>query len=153
MKTPLEWNIFLPSFAHEFKNGLHCNRRAEPRMEVPQNSALEERLQQSRVFKRLALRKLRLRRLQEGQEQRDVYALIASEFMSLPSLDNVDRLSTVYGYSRVRRAISLLDNLVFEEFFYGKLYLYPLWIKQFTRLLDAARPRAIVKELLTSSDN
>jgi hypothetical protein len=42
---------------------------------------------------------------------------------------------------------------VFEEFFYGKLYLYPLWIKQFTRLLDAARPRAIVKELLTSSDN
>jgi hypothetical protein len=73
--------------------------------------------------------------------------------MSLPSLDNVDRLSTVYGYSRVRRAISLLDNLVFEEFFYGKLYLYPLWIKQFARLLDAARPRAIVRELLTSSDH
>ena len=152
MKTPLEWNIFLPSFAHEFKNGLHCNTQTEPRMEVPQNSALEERLQQSRVFKRLALRKLLLRRLQEGQEQRDVYALIASEFMSLPSLDNVDRLSTVYGYSRVRRAISLLDNLVFEEFFYGKLYLYPLWIKQFTRLLDAARPRAIVKELMSSQE-
>ena len=123
------------------------------RMERPQNTAVEERLEQSRVFKRLALRKLRLRKLQEGQEQRDVYATIVSEFMCLPSLDNVDRLSTVYGYSRVRRAISLLDNLVFEEFFYGKLYLYPLWIKQFTRLLDAAKPRAIVKELLTSSDN
>jgi len=128
------------------------NTKVEPRMESPENSALEERLKQSRVFKRLALRKLRLRRLQEGQEQRDVYATIASEFMSLPSLDNVDRLSTVYGYSRVRRAMSLLDNLVFEEFFYGKLYLYPLWIKQFTRLLDAARPRAIVKELMSSQE-
>ncbi len=117
------------------------------------NSSLDERLQQSRVFKRVALRKLQARRLQEGQEQRGVYETIASEFMGLPSLDNVDRLSTVYGYSRVRRAISLLDNLVFEEFFYGKLHVYPLWIKQFTRLLDAARPRAIVRELMTSSDN
>jgi hypothetical protein len=81
-----------------------------------------------------------------------VYENIASEFLSMPSLDNVDRLSTVHGYSKVRRVISILDNLVFEEFFYGKLHLYPLWIKQFTRLLDAARPRAIVKELLTSSD-
>jgi hypothetical protein len=116
-------------------------------------STLEERLDQSRAFRRLALRKLQQRRLQEGQEPREVYVTIASEFMGLPSLDNVDRLSTVYGYSRVRRAISLLDNLVFEEFFYGKLHFYPLWIKQFTRLLDAARPRALVKELLTSSDH
>lgn len=122
-------------------------------MNLLNNSTVEERLKQSRVFKRLALRKLQARRLQDGQEQREVYETIASEFMSLPSLDNVDRLSTVYGYSRVRRAISLLDNLVFEEFFYGQLHLYPLWIKQFTRLLDAARPRAIVKELMTSSDN
>lgn len=122
-------------------------------MDLSNNSALEERLKQSRLFKRLALRKLRQRKLQEGQESRDVYETISSEFLTMPSLDNVDRLSTVYGYSRVRRAISLLDNLVFEEFFYGKLYLYPLWIKQFTRLLDAARPRAIVKELLTSSDH
>jgi hypothetical protein len=121
-------------------------------MDLTKNSALDERLKQSRVFKRLALRKLQQRKLQEGQEQRDVYSTVASEFLSLPSLDNVDRLSTVYGYSRVRRAISLLDNLVFEEFFYGKLYLYPLWIKQFTRLLDAARPRAIVKELMSSQE-
>ena len=144
--------MFLPSFVHELKNGLHCNRKAEPRMESNQTSALDERWTQSRVFKRLALQKLRLRKLQEGQEQRDVYTTIAAEFMNLPSLDNVDRLSTLYGYSRVRRAISLLDNLVFEEFFYGKLYLYPLWIKQFTRLLDAARPRAIVKELMSSQE-
>jgi len=121
-------------------------------MDLTKNSDLDERLKQSRLFKRLALRKLQQRRLQEGQEQRDVYATVASEFLNLPSLDNVDRLSTVYGYSRVRRAISLLDNLVFEEFFYGKLYLYPLWIKQFTRLLDAARPRAIVKELMSSQE-
>jgi len=138
---------------HEFKNALRTHTRNEPRMNPSNNSTLEERLQQSRVFKRLALRKLQTRRLQEGQVQMGVYETIASEFMSLPSLDNVDRLSTVYGYSRVRRAMSLLDNLVFEEFFYGKLHLYPLWIKQFTRLLDAARPRAIVKELMTSSDN
>ena len=137
---------------HEFKNALRTHTGNESRMNSSNNSALEERLQQSRVFKRLALRKLQARRLQEGQVQMGVYETIASEFMSLPSLDNVDRLSTVYGYSRVRRAMSLLDNLVFEEFFYGKLHLYPLWIKQFTRLLDAARPRAIVKELMSSQE-
>jgi len=124
----------------------------EPCMDLSNNSVLEERLKQSRMFKRLALRKLRQRKLQEGQGSKEVYENIASEFLSMPSLDNVDRLSTVHGYSKVRRVISILDNLVFEEFFYGKLHLYPLWIKQFTRLLDAARPRAIVKELLTSSD-
>jgi len=122
------------------------------RMDFPKNSTVEERLKQSKLFKRLALRKLQLKKLQEGQDPREVYTTIADEFLSLPSLDNVDRLSTVYGYARVRKAISLLDNLVFEEFFYGKLYFYPLWIKQFTRLLDAARPRAIVKELLSASD-
>jgi hypothetical protein len=137
---------------HELKNALRTHTGSEPRMNSSNNSALEERLQQSRVFKRLALRKLQARRLQEGQVQMEVYETIASEFMSLPSLDNVDRLSTVYGYSRVRRAMSLLDNLVFEEFFYGKLHVYPLWIKQFTRLLDAARPRAIVKELMSSQE-
>ncbi len=137
---------------HEFKNASRTHTENEPRMNSSNNSALEERLQQSRVFKRLALRKLQTRRLQEGQVQMEVYETIASEFMSLPSLDNVDRLSTVYGYSRVRRAMSLLDNLVFEEFFYGKLHVYPLWIKRFTRLLDAARPRAIVKELMSSQE-
>ena len=122
-------------------------------MDLLNKSGLEERLEQSRVFRRLVLRKLGQRRLHEGEESKEVYETIASEFLAMPSLDNVDRLSTVYGYSRVRRAISLLDNLVFEEFFYGKLALYPLWIKQFTSLLDAARPRAIVKDLLTSSEH
>jgi len=122
-------------------------------MDFQKKSSLEERLKQSRAFKRLVLRRIGQRKLQEGEASNVLYETIASDFLDLPSLDNVDRLSTVYGYSRVRRAISLLDNLVFEEFFYGKLSLYPLWIKQFTRLLDAARPRAIVKELLTSSDH
>jgi hypothetical protein len=122
-------------------------------MDLLRGSSPEERLEQSRMFRRLALRKLGQRRLHEGEESKGVYETIVSEFLAIPSLDNVDRLSTVYGYSRVRRAISLLDNLVFEEFFYGKLGLYPLWIKQFTRLLDAARPRTIVKELLTSSEH
>ena len=121
-------------------------------MDLTKDSTLEQRLDQSRMFKRVTLQKLQQKRLREGQEPKEVYGSIASEFLSLPSLDNVDRLSTVYGYARVRRAISLLDNLVFEEFFYGKLHLYPLWIKQFTCLLDAARPRALIKELLTSSD-
>jgi len=122
-------------------------------MDFQKKSSLEERLKQSRAFKRLVLRRIGQRKLQEGEASNVLYETIASAFLDLPSLDNVDRLSTVYGYSRVRRAISLLDNLVFEEFFYGKLSLYPLWIKQFTRLLDAARPRAIVKELLTSHDH
>ena len=122
-------------------------------MDFLKEPILEERLKQSRTFRRLVLRKLDQRKLQEGDDPRNVYGTIASEFLALPSLDNVDRLSTVHGYSEVRRAIGLIDNVVFEEFFYGKLSLYPLWMKRFTRLLDAARPRAIVKELLMSSDH
>ena len=83
----------------------------------------------------------------------EVYATIVSEFLYLPSIDNLDRLSTVYGYPLVRKALTLLDNLVFKEFFYGKVFLHPLWIKQFTRLLDAARSRPMVRELLISSEN
>jgi len=116
-------------------------------------STIEARLSQSRAFKRAALRKLQLKTWRSGSEIRELHYTIASEFLCLPSLDNVDRLSTVYGYAQVRKAISLLDNLVFEEFFYGKFPIYPMWMKQFTRLLDAARPRAIVRELMTSSGN
>jgi len=116
-------------------------------------STIEERLSQSRAFKRTVLRKLQQKAWRDGSETKEVYCTIASEFLCLPSLDNVDRLSTVYGYARVRKAISLLDSLVFEEFFYGKFCIYPMWMKQFARLLDAARPRAMVRELMTSSGN
>jgi hypothetical protein len=117
-------------------------------MNLHKKSSIDERLSQSRAFRRTVLR-----RLQSECDPRGMYSTIASGFLSLPSLDNVDRLSTVYGYARVRKAISLLDNLVFEEFFYGKLSIYPLWMKQFARLLDAARPRPMVRELMTSSGN
>lgn len=122
----------------------------EPYMEL---STIDDRLSQCRMLKRAVQRRLQQRKWQDGNETKEMYSTIASQFLCLPSLDNVDRLSTVYGYARVRRAISYLDNLVFEEFFYGKLSIYPLWMKQFTRLLDAAKPRAIVRELMTSSGN
>ncbi len=116
-------------------------------------STIEERLSQSRAFKRTVLRKLQQKAWRDDSETKQVYYTIASEFLCLPSLDNVDRLSTVYGYARVRKAISLLDSLVFEEFFYGKFCIYPMWMKQFARLLDAARTRAMVRDLMTSSGN
>ena len=123
-------------------------------MDSHTRSTIEDRLSQSRAFKRIVLGKLQRKRLQrEHDNPKGLYSTIASEFLSLPSLDNVDRLSTVYGYGQVRKAIGLLDNLVFEEFFYGKLSVYPLWIKQFARLLDAARPRPTVRQLMTSSGN
>lgn len=120
-------------------------------MDILMKSAINERLSQSQTFKRLVLRRLRQRMLQGERDPRGLYETIISEFLNLPSLDNVDKLSTVYGYARVRKAINLLDNLVFEEFFYGKIAIYPLWMKQFARLLEAARPRANVRELMTSS--
>jgi hypothetical protein len=135
---------------HEFKNALYA-RIWKGIIMGP--STIEDRLSQSRAFKRTILRKLQQKTWREGSEIKEVYYTIASEFLCLPSLDNVDRLSTVYGYARVRKAISLLDNLVFEDFFYGKFCIYPMWMKQFARLLDAARPRAIVRELMTSSGN
>jgi hypothetical protein len=115
-------------------------------------STIDDRLSQCRILRRAVQRRLQQKRLHES-ETKELHATIASEFLCLPSLDNVDRLSTVYGYARVRKAIGFLDNLVFEEFFYGKLSIYPLWMKQFTRLLDAAKPRAIIRELMTSSEN
>ena len=123
-------------------------------MDTHTKSTVEDRLSQSRTFKRVVLQKLENKRVQRERENpRGLYSTIASEFLSLPSLDNVDRLSTVYGYAQVRRAIALLDNLVFEEFFYGKLSVYPLWMKQFARLLDAAKPRSVIRELMTSSES
>ena len=116
-------------------------------------SGIDDRLTQCRMLRRALQRRLQLKKWCDATETKELYSTIASQFLCLPSLDNVDRLSTVYGYARVRKAISFLDNLVFEEFFYGKLSIYPIWMKQFTRLLDAAKPRAIVRELMTSSGN
>jgi hypothetical protein len=116
-----------------------------------ENCSLEERLRQSRVFKRVVLQKLSERRSRDS-EPVEFYLIIASEFLCLPTLDKVDRLSTVYGFERVRRTLSLIDNLVFAEFFYGKLFFYPLWIKQFAQLLAVAKTRNMVRDLMSSSD-
>lgn len=103
------------------------------------------------MFKRVVLQKLCERRSRD-REPVEFYLIIASEFLSLPTLDKVDRLSTVYGFERVRRTLSLIDNLVFAEFFYGKLFFYPLWIKQFAQLLTVAKTRHTVRDLMSSSD-
>ena len=121
-------------------------------MDTLNDHALEERSKQGRMLSRLIMRKFN-EKMRRGNPPGEVYISIASDFLHLPSLDNVDRLSTVYGYPCVKCALNLLDNLVFEEFFYGKVPLHPLWIKQFTGLLDAAKSRPIIRELLTSTQN
>ena len=121
-------------------------------METLDVCGLEVRSKQARMLNRLILRKFN-ERMRRGQQSGEVYITIVSDLLSLPSLDNVDRLSTVYGYPLVRRALCLLDNLLFEEYAYGKVFFHPLWLKQFTRLLNAAKPRSIVQELLISSEN
>ncbi|MGA2783815.1 MAG: hypothetical protein ABSF09_03850 [Candidatus Bathyarchaeia archaeon] len=108
-------------------------------------------MRQSRVFKRVVLQKLCERRSRDSDPV-EFSLIIASEFLSLPTLDKVDRLSTVYGFERVRRTLSIIDNLVFAEFFYGKLFFYPLWIKQFAQLLAVAKTRHMVRDLMSSSD-
>jgi hypothetical protein len=52
----------------------------------------------------------------------------------------------------VRGALTKVDNAIFEEFFYGKIFLYPLWLKKFSRIFEAAKPRAQVRELLSSQE-
>jgi hypothetical protein len=85
-------------------------------------------------------------------EQARVDQTIALKFLESPTIENVDELSYVFGYSRVRRAIHILDKVVFEEFFYGKLSFYPLWIKRFAQLFDAAKPRQAVRELNSNQE-
>ena len=77
---------------------------------------------------------------------------IASRFMEFPSLENVHHLCLFYGYAKVRSALIEVENAIFEEFFYGKIFLYPLWLKRFGRIFDAAKPRAQVRELLSSQE-
>ena len=123
--------------------------RIEVRLALTENCPLEERLKQSRVFKRVVLQKLCERKSRDS-EPVEFSLIIASEFLSLPTLDKVDRLSTVYGFERVRKTLSLIDNLVFSEFFYGKIFFYPLWIKQFSKLLAVAKTRHMVRDLMSS---
>lgn len=111
-----------------------------------------DHLRQTRLLKRVVLRKLlRTARVREN-EQLQVDQSIASKFLENPTLEKVDELCVSFGYARVRRAIHVLDKAIFEEFFYGKLYFYPLWIKRYAQLFEAARPRQIVRELNSSHE-
>jgi hypothetical protein len=113
---------------------------------------LRGHLRQTRVLKRVVLRKLLRAAHARENEQLQVDQLIASKFLEDPRLENVDELCVSFGYARVRRAIHLLDKMIFEEFFYGKLYFYPMWIKRYAQLFEAARPRQIVRELNSSHE-
>jgi hypothetical protein len=77
---------------------------------------------------------------------------IASRFMECPSLENVHHLCLFYGYAEVRSALIKVENAIFEEYFYGRIFLYPLWLKRFSRIFDAAKPRAQVRELLSKQE-
>ncbi len=72
--------------------------------------------------------------------------------MENPSLENVHHLCVFYGYAKVRSTLARVENVIFEEFFYGRIFLYPLWFKQFSMIFEAARPRAQIRELLSSQD-
>lgn len=134
---------------HKFTNAKNTKSLFEIRLAPFENSSLEERLKQSKMFKRVVIQKLSERRFRDS-EPVEFYMVIASEFLSSPTLDKVDRLSTVYGFDRVRKTLSLIDSLVFKEFFYGKLFFYPLWIKQFAQLLAVAKTRNTVRDLMSS---
>ncbi len=121
-------------------------------MDSAASDKLQGRLRQTRVLKRVVLRKL-LRMFRGAQnEQGQVEQSIAVRFLDRPSLENVDELCVLFGYARVRRAIHLLDKAVFEEFFYGKLAFYPLWIKRYAQLFEAARPRQVARELKSNQE-
>jgi hypothetical protein len=106
---------------------------------------------QTRYLKRFVLRRIAKGKRREPSENFWDWE-IASRFMEFPSLENVHHLCLFYGYAKVRSALIKVENAIFEEFFYGKIFLYPLWLKRFSRIFDAAKPRAQVRELLSSQE-
>ncbi len=106
---------------------------------------------QTRYLKRFVLRRMTKRK--SPQANSSIWDReIALRFMECPTLENVHHLCLFYGYARARSAMTKVENAIFEEFFYGKIFLYPLWLKRFSRIFDAARPRAQVRELLSSQE-
>jgi hypothetical protein len=120
-------------------------------MEADTTDPFEKRHAQTQYLKRFVLRRMK----QTGSSQANSNAwdrAIASRFMECPTLENVHHLCLFYGYTKVRSALIKVENAIFEEFFYGKLFLYPLWLKRLSRIFDAAKPRAQVRELLSSQE-
>jgi len=120
-------------------------------MEADLTDPLDKRHAQARYLKRFVLRRITNK---EGAES-DTGTCnkeIALRFMESPTLENVHHLCLFYGYGKVRSALVRLENAIFEDFFYGKIFLYPLWLKRFSKIFDAARPRPQIRELLSSQE-
>ncbi len=120
-------------------------------MEADAADPFAKRHAQTRYLKRFVLRRMKQRTI--AQVGNDVSEReIASRFMESPTLENVHHLCLFYGYAKVRSALVKVENAIFEDFFYGKILFYPLWLKRFSRIFDAARPRPQVRELLSSQE-
>jgi hypothetical protein len=120
-------------------------------MDADETDPFARRYTQTRYLKRFVVRRMKPRT--DAQTNINVWDReIASRFMERPSLENVHHLCLFYGYTKVRSALMKVENAIFEDFFYGKIILYPLWLKRFSRIFDAARPRAQVRELLSSQE-
>jgi len=120
-------------------------------MEADQRDPFAKRDTQTRYLKRFVLRRIAQRAgAQTSMSTWD--REIASRFMDSPTLENVHHLCLFYGYAKVRSTLVKVENAIFEDFFYGKVFLYPLWLKRLSRIFDAARPRAQVRELLSSQE-
>jgi hypothetical protein len=120
-------------------------------MEADTTDLFANRHAQTRYLKRFVLRRIAKGKPSEPNANFWDWE-IASRFMEFPSLENVHHLCRFYGYAKVRGALTRVENAIFEEFFYGKIFLYPLWLKRFSRIFDAAKPRAQVRELLSSQE-
>ena len=120
-------------------------------MEADTTDLFASRHAQTRYLKRFVLRRIAKERGRDADANCWDWE-IASRFMEFPSLENVHHLCLFYGYARVRSALIKVESAIFEEFFYGKVLLYPLWLKRFSRIFDAAKPRAQVRELLSSQE-
>ena len=120
-------------------------------MEADAADLFASRHAKTRYLKRFVLR--RIAKGNSGQENANFWDWeIASRFMEFPSLENVHHLCLFYGYAKVRSVLIKVENAIFEEFFYGKTLVYPLWLKRLSRIFDAAKPRAQVRELLSSQE-
>lgn len=120
-------------------------------MEADATDLFAKRRAQTRYLKRFVLRRMTQRATTQSTDN-TCDREIAIRFMECPSLENVHHLCLFYGYAKVRSALIKLENAIFEDFFYGKIFLYPLWLKGFSRIFDAARPRAQIRELLSSQE-
>ena len=120
-------------------------------MEADATDLFAKRHAQTRYLKRFVLGRIAKRTSTQANSiawERE----IASRFMECPTLENVHHLCLFYGYAKVRSALIKVENAIFEDFFYGRIFLYPLWLKRFSRIFDAARPRPQIRELLSTQE-